>query len=388
MWDLEFLDTEHNNDAASAKPCPQAQPPPPMTLAATEHNNEEASATPCPPARPPPAQRLPPSINRINWHEILGDDRTFRTQHQRAEAPTALDSLVGLYLGPEERADSIQVIATPHTSIDAATHSRQLLQSTALATQHVVPILMTEADIPNHRATAKGILHDFARALLNDLALERVAADNDVVDVEPLWNTWREYIATHSQAKTLIGPGISSVTAHRIPGTRDPNRGGVRRVDFVIERVDGSAYRIHPGTTRKSDSKPVYVSAANILQGAATEYSDMQALRNVPQVDTWGVKHTFDTLSQLEIPRGGCDLTDGTIFPWHLFLANLARRGQRLAVQDDVQRVQLMRVDEHLVCFKLTSSTDSEKMIHIGREWKVGPRGAGFKYHTYVSKLN
>ena len=356
MWDLEFLDTEHNNDEASAKPCPQAQPPPPMTLAATEHNNEEASATPCPPARPPPAQRLPPSINRINWHEILGDDRTLRTH----------DSLV----------------------MDASTHSQQLLQSTALATQHVVPILMTEADIPNHRATAKGILHDFARALLNDLALERVAADNDVVDVEPLWDTWREYIATHSQAKTLIGPGISSVTAHRIPGTRDPNRGGVRRVDFVIERVDGSAYRIHPGTTRKSDSKPVYVSAVNILQGAATEYSDMQALRNVPQVDTWGAKHTFDTLSQLEIPRGGCDLTDGTIFPWHLFLANLARRGQRLAVQDDVQRVQLMRVDEHLVCFKLTSSTDSEKMIHIGREWKVGSRGAGFKYDTYVSKFN
>ena len=85
---------------------------------------------------------------------------------------------------------------------------------------------------------------------------------------------WREYLATHPMAAELVGPGVTSFVFQEIADTRDPNRGGLPRVDFLVHRADGSAYRLHPGKTRRQDAKPHYLPPTSFAgESTATEHT-------------------------------------------------------------------------------------------------------------------
>ena len=142
-----------------------------------------------------------------------------------------------------------------------------VLQSTASSCRES---LLNAEDLPAVRAhsAAVSVLHDEARALLNVLADgEETAA----IDLQQRWPTWRQYLASHSKGNDIVGPGVVAITAERIAGTSDPNRFGRKRLDFFVRRMDGSAYRLHPGTKRAQDAKPVYISPVVFHQIVSVE---------------------------------------------------------------------------------------------------------------------
>ena len=71
------------------------------------------------------------------------------------------------------------------------------------------------------------------------------------------WLPWRSYLASHDNAIQIIGAGVTQAKAEFIEGTTDPNRGGQPRLDFVIYRSDDTFCRIHPGTNKRNDAKPL-----------------------------------------------------------------------------------------------------------------------------------
>ena len=104
--------------------------------------------------------------------------------------------------------------------------------------------------------------HKEARALLDQMAIGVVGPTMLLVwpRICRPWPHWKHYVAQHKDARNVIGDGIVRVTVERIEGTRDPNRGGEQRTDFVIYHADGSYARLHPGRIPKSDAAVKYAS--------------------------------------------------------------------------------------------------------------------------------
>ena len=72
---------------------------------------------------------------------------------------------------------------------------------------------------------------------------------------------WRHYLAHHKQSDTLIGPGVRTFYA-QFRTRNDANRAHAEsnqlRLDFVVERIDGGIYTLHPGNTPSQDAKVHY----------------------------------------------------------------------------------------------------------------------------------
>ena len=98
------------------------------------------------------------------------------------------------------------------------------------------------------RQYAPNELHDYARAALNRITT--AGPEFPWPDVHRLDSEfpWQSYVACHARADEIIGSGIVLATAEFIADTRDPNRQGQPRLDFVFYRADGSYCRLHPGT--------------------------------------------------------------------------------------------------------------------------------------------
>ena len=107
---------------------------------------------------------------------------------------------------------------------------------------------MSLADVARHSGGNYHWLHKQARAALNNLY-----ADNLQEAVVPPF-AWREYVCAHPASQELVGPGIQSFVAEPIAGTRDANRRGHPRIDFVLQRVDGWVARLHPGRRPQEDA--------------------------------------------------------------------------------------------------------------------------------------
>ena len=75
-------------------------------------------------------------------------------------------------------------------------------------------------------------------------------------NLEP-WFPWRSYVACHKNAHDVIGSGITVARAEFMDSTRDSNRGGQNRLDFVFYRTDGTYCRLHPGKNSRDDAKPI-----------------------------------------------------------------------------------------------------------------------------------
>ena len=103
------------------------------------------------------------------------------------------------------------------------------------ATEHAQVLLRAE-DIHTlraaERAAPKRSLHKLARKALNTIT---EAGPNSTVDRDlGTWFPWQSYVANHRHAHDVIGPGITSATAEFMDSTRDGNRRGQNRLDFVF----------------------------------------------------------------------------------------------------------------------------------------------------------
>ncbi len=70
----------------------------------------------------------------------------------------------------------------------------------------------------------------------------------------PPLTPWRIYLAHHKHSEFLIGPGVLWVYAQFRTRT-DANRSDQLRLDFVVERTDGSIVTFHPGRVPRGDAK-------------------------------------------------------------------------------------------------------------------------------------
>ena len=151
-----------------------------------------------------------------------------------------------------------QMSAAPAAPAVAAASATSTLPTASAAsdgaTEHVASttqqttLLLTVDDLPAWRESLYGS-HKEARAVLQQLTRQPEA---DVIDLEMIWENWQAYIAKHPKSEEIVGSGIVSLKAKRIPHSSDPNNFAEKRLDFFVYRLDGSAARLHPGTTRKT----------------------------------------------------------------------------------------------------------------------------------------
>ena len=162
----------------------------------------------------------------------------------------------------------------PHTQIaPAATEhgntARTELVESAASAPSLVRLTLADAEELRRREkaiTPKRSLHKLAREALNSISqsaelteenTEELDARLRSIDLETLF-PWRAYIACHPRSSEIIGSGVTHATAEFLNGTKDPNRGGQRRLDFIVRRSDGSLCRLHPGGKRSGDAKLIF----------------------------------------------------------------------------------------------------------------------------------
>ena len=229
------------------------------------------------------------------------------------------------------------------------------------ATEHVASttqqttLLLTVDDLPAWRESWYGS-HKEARALLQQLTRQPEA---DVIDLEMIWENWQAYIAKHPKSEEIVGSGIVSLKATRIPHSSDPNNFAEKRLDFFVYRLDGSAARLHPGTTRKNDAAIVNVPA-QVLQNT------LETLRLIPQIDRLTCQDAFNCLTRY--PLGSIvDLTDGSRFPWPRFIANLGRMVPDIMGTGSITNVRLADVQCNKVILELTRSDEIRVRLSLWR---------------------
>ena len=160
----------------------------------------------------------------------------------------------------------------PHTQIAPAatehgnTARTELVESAASALSLVPILTLADAEELRRRENAitpKRSLHKLAREALNSISLAATNVEHTddawlrTEDLET-WFPWREYIACHPRSSEIIGSGVTHATAEFINGTKDPNRDGQRRLDFIVRRSDGTLCRLHPGGRRSGDAKLIF----------------------------------------------------------------------------------------------------------------------------------
>ena len=119
--------------------------------------------------------------------------------------------------------------------------------------------VFTTEDAVILRRTTQGV-HNEMRELLHSLTEDAEQTPTTVdpnqprqVAFPPL-TPWRHYLAHHRQSAEMIGPGVVSMYA-QFRSRTDANRERQLRLDFVVERSDGSIATLHPGRKPKDDAR-------------------------------------------------------------------------------------------------------------------------------------
>ena len=214
----------------------------------------------------------------------------------------------------------------------------------------------------------KSQLHDKARKALNDFANANYEGP---VSLEGLF-PWKSYLAFHDKGEKLVGPGISRATLDQFPEVRDPNRQGRPRSDFIFERVDGSAYRVHPGSKPKSDAMPVYCPPGRAPEQTGVCFwhypgpcFTFEEACQIPQTDKLGKEEVFRTLQ-----------TNPNGLQWWRFAANLGAHTQRVigdgilnatvqVINDKVANIRLQRRDGSTVDVELRYTPERGVQTHV-----------------------
>ena len=237
---------------------------------------------------------------------------------------------------------------------------------------------LTQDDL-NHWDARHRVAKKRAHAHLSDMRREMDASGEDarrIDDDELVLN----YVRSRPDAQSLVGCGIHAVWARFLfssdPNTRLPHvpgrqfagletlAGSGARFDWVLERVDGSAVRIHPSSN--SHGAPVFGRLEQWLPPsdassapAATRGEDVMrggqqgGFLDRHQVDVLGradaqkfLEASLRTWEARPHPRGQFSesLLDGSRFPWWLYLSS-TEWGRQLSSQ--VEDVGLCWLTEH-----------------------------------------
>ena len=272
------------------------------------------------------------------------------------------------------------------------------------ASEHV---LLTLNDLPQLRQRGQGllgVLHDEARAFTDKFANADHEAIGVQADLTTEWPNWKLYIANHKLAPELIGPGVKAFTVEFIDGTKDPNRGGRPRLDLVIRRTDNAYWRLHPGSTRKTDAKPRFFPAsapepaayepASAPEPAANEWRSPGAAgifssdraKLVPRIDQLGKEDIWQAAQSIprdcvpNEPSGNwLDITDGRRIRWWLWICNLGNHTNTVIGAGVRTAHMAMNADNEAV-FKFTRIDGTECVVRL----VCMRRRCGRQLHVYV----
>ena len=187
------------------------------------------------------------------------------------------------------------------------------------------------------------------------------------------WFPWRSYVACHENAHDIIGSGITLAVAEFIDGTKDANRGGQSRLDFVLYRADGTYCRHHPGSTKRGDAKPIFLSSsakdpATEQISTRNELSSLPAIPYtykdaalIPQVDRMGKRDAYRILQETAC---GPLMNEGAHFKWWLFICNLGKNTREI-IGCGIVAATLEHKWEHGVQILLTRSDATEAKLEI-----------------------
>ena len=104
-------------------------------------------------------------------------------------------------------------------------------------------------------------LHSALRAHLQAVANHSEQTPYQRLIEVPATLPWREYIAYHDKCDVFIGPGIERFYLYFMPQVdRQKSRHGQLRLNYVIERRDGSYILLHPGSKPRNDAQPIRLS--------------------------------------------------------------------------------------------------------------------------------
>ena len=159
-------------------------------------------------------------------------------------------------------------------------------------------------------------------------------------------------------AAGIVGStGVIAIGFEQIEGTKDPNRGGCPRVDIVVQNADRKYWRLHPGTKRRNDAKPLECEkcigagepdvpspnpASQTYRNATGVFTRADA-RVMPQIDRVGRREMLRKLQNLPASRP-LELTHAALenFPWRLWISNISDlRDEVIGV--GVERIALMQ---------------------------------------------
>ena len=121
-------------------------------------------------------------------------------------------------------------------------------------------LTMEEATRLQRRNRPSG-LHKAMRDTLQEVA--EATEENPYERRRPVPPTlpWREYIAFHDKCELFLGSGIDRCYLYFMPEV-DPQkvRGGQLRLNYVLERQDGTVVLLHPGNKPRNDAKPILLT--------------------------------------------------------------------------------------------------------------------------------
>ena len=191
----------------------------------------------------------------------------------------------------------------------------------------------------------------------------------------------------HKDAEGLVGTGITAVMGEFIDGTQDSNRLGKRRLDIAIYHTDGGYYRIHPGSSIRSDAKPKYFPPAG-AEGSAAEHAgeewnivsptgiwDLDRDQLVPQTDHLSKERVWQAI-QNEPRDTALDITNGGILQWWLWVGNLGINSQAV-IGDGITRARVsMDQDGRKATFTFhrTDGTDINVLLYTDEHEKLHTR--------------
>jgi len=198
-------------------------------------------------------------------------------------------------------------------------------------------------------------------------------------------------------------------------------------VDFIVRRTDGSAYRLHPGSKPRNDATPQYyprglpwppvasggASEPAVASGGASEppvASDGAPQAQTPPAFTWSEAQLipqsdrmgkYQAWRLLDALRGQlldalrakatpgdssmhfADLTDGTRFPWKLWLCNLGHLTQEI-LATGISTVHL-RLDQAPTWISLTLTRADGTAVELSLAQHTRKDGT-HSYHTEFSE--
>lgn len=217
-------------------------------------------------------------------------------------------------------------------------------------TLQLAEILLTREDAAHLKAASTtksyGVLH---KRMRDELNLDSMRPGVMEYELDASLLPWKEYIASHPQSDAIIGQGITRASLQFIVGVIDPNRCGHLRIDYVFEWIGGGHCRLHPGSKPKGDAKLIFVHpverrggypATGIIftpstcwdaappnhpnwQTGAESAVTLRDLEAIPKHIQLGKKSAFASLNDILLVHGQVDITDGQLWPWWRWIANL-----------------------------------------------------------------